>query len=74
MTTDRLLTIPEVAEYMGSSRQHVYNLINAGELEFINIATRKNGKTKMRVAMSAINACSASRTKRHPRRRIAAAA
>lgn len=73
MSTDPLLTIPQTAEYMGSSRQHVYNLINNGELPFVNIAARKTGKTKKRVPMSAINALTEARTKRYPRRRAAAA-
>lgn len=31
-TLDELLTIKEVAEYLKCSRQHVYNMINRGEL------------------------------------------
>lgn len=69
-----LLTIPETAKYMGSSRQHVYNLINAGELEFVNVAVRKTGRTKKRIHKAAIDAFNASRAKRHPRRRARATA
>jgi len=66
----KLLTIPEAAERMGVSRSHVYNLIGAGELEFVNVALRKNGPTKKRVTEAAIEALCESRTKRHPRRRL----
>lgn len=65
-----LLTIPEAAAYMKVSRSHVYNLIWAGELEFVNVALRKNGPTKKRIRKSAIEDMYASRTKRHPRRRL----
>lgn len=64
-----LLTIPEAAKCLGSSRQHVYNLINSGELEFVNVAVRKTGRTKKRIHKDAIAALYTARTKRHPRRR-----
>lgn len=64
-----LLTIPEAADFMGVSRSHVYNLIWAGELEFVNVAVRKTGRTKKRIHRDAIAAFNATRTKRNPRRR-----
>lgn len=70
----RLLTIPQAAKRMGVSRSHVYNLIWAGELEYVNVALRKNGPTKKRISEDAIAAWSASRTRRNPRRRLSAAA
>lgn len=65
-----VLTIPEAAAYMKVSRSHVYNLIWAGELEFVNVALRKNGPTKKRIRKSAIKDYYTARTKRHPRRRL----
>lgn len=65
-----LLTVPEAAAFMKVSRSHVYNLIWAGELEFVNVALRKNGPTKKRISEAGIAAYCASRTKRHPRRRV----
>lgn len=64
----KLLTIPQTAERMGVSRSHVYNLIWSGELEFVNTAKSKNGRTKMRVRESAIEKFETDRTKRHPKR------
>lgn len=64
----KLLTIPETAERMGVSRSHVYNLIWSGELEFVNAAKNKNGRTKMRVRESAIEKFETDRTKKHPKR------
>lgn len=72
MKTSPLLTIPQAAERMSSSRSHVYNLIWAGELEFVNIAAKKTGKTKMRISEDAIADYYSGRTKRHPRRRLTA--
>lgn len=69
-SASRLLTIPETAERMGVSRSHVYNLIWAGELEFVNVALRKNGSTKKRISEAAILAYYAARTKRNPRQRL----
>lgn len=74
MTASSLLTIPQAAKRMNSSRSHIYNLIWAGELEFVNIAAKKTGKTKMRISESAIEDYFAGRTKRHPRRRARATA
>lgn len=68
-TAATLLTIPQAAKRMGVSRSHVYNLIWAGELEFVNAAVKKTGKTKMRISEDAITAFDDARTKRHPRRR-----
>jgi excisionase family DNA binding protein len=65
-------TIPEAAARMKVSRSHIYNLIWAGELEFVNVALRKNGPTKKRISESAIADYYAARTKRHPRRRLRA--
>ena len=66
----QLLTIPQAAERMNLSRSHIYNLIWAGELEFVNAAVKKTGKTKMRISEDAIADYFAGRTKRHPRRRV----
>lgn len=74
MKASTLLTIPQAAERMGSSRSHVYNLIWAGELEFVNVAVKKTGKTKMRVSEDAIADYFSVRSKRHPRRRSRATA
>lgn len=68
----KLLTIPQAAEWMDCSRQHVYNLIHAGELEYVDIAKRKAGKTKMRVPESALGGFAASRTQRVPHSRTRA--
>lgn len=68
LPASKLLTIPETAERMGVSRSHVYNLIWSGELEFVNAAKSKTGRTKMRVREAAIEKFEDSRTKRHPRR------
>lgn len=68
-THNALLTIPQAAQRMGVSRNHVYNLMNAGELEFINMAVRKNGPTKKRISEDAIKAFYAARSGRSPRRR-----
>jgi excisionase family DNA binding protein len=67
-----LLTIPEAAEAIGSSRQHVYDLINSGELPYVNTATRKAGKTKKRIARTALAEFYDARTGRAPRRRTRA--
>lgn len=69
---EALLTIPQTAERMELSRSHVYNLIWAGELEYVNAAVKKSGRTKMRIPESAIEKFYGSRTKRNPRRRSAA--
>ena len=68
-----LLTIPDAAEAIGSSRQHVYDLINSGELPYVNVATRKAGKTKKRIARTALAEFCDARTGRAPRRRSRAA-
>lgn len=69
-THGALLTIPQTAERMGISRAHVYNLVNSGELEYTNVALRKNGPTKKRISEGAIEAFNTSRTRRSPRLRI----
>ena len=72
MTTkaDAWLTIPQTAERMELSRSHVYNLIWAGELKFVNAAVKKTGRTKMRVPESAIEEFYGTRIQRNPRRRV----
>lgn len=63
-----LLTIPEAAERLKCSRTHVYNLINSGELEYVNNAKRRAGKTLKRISSTAIEDYVAVRSKRAPRR------
>lgn len=48
---DRLLTIPQVAEQAGVSRGTVYNWINSGLLERVDVGT---GKPKTRISTAAL--------------------
>lgn len=68
-----LYTFPEVAEWLGSSRQHVYDLVNSGELPYVNIATRRAGRTKKRIREDALEAFAERRTHKAPLRRSRAA-
>jgi len=45
-----LLTVAEIATYLGASKMHVYRLIEAGELPVSDIATPGSTSTKTRVA------------------------
>lgn len=47
MAAPRLLRIPEAAEHLGCSKDHVYDLIAGGKLAVVNIGT---GRSKSRVA------------------------
>lgn len=70
-----VLSIPQAAEELGGcSRQHVYNLIRDGLLPTVNIALRKNGPTKKRIPVAAIEEFKAKRTNCAPRRRTRSAA
>lgn len=64
-----LYTFPEVAEWLGSSRQHVYDLVNSGELPYVNVATRRAGRTKKRIREDALEAFMDRRTAKAPLRR-----
>lgn len=46
METDVVLTVPEVAKRLGYGRQHVYRLINAGDLTAIRLT--KGGHLRVR--------------------------
>lgn len=56
----RLLRIPQVADVLGCSRGHVYNLIAAGQLDTVDIAPPGNA-SKTRVPESSVTAYVASR-------------
>lgn len=46
--TTRLLSVPQVADALGCSTRHVYNLIGQGGLRVVNIAAGTNSKTRIR--------------------------
>lgn len=52
--TFALLTIPQVADMLACTRQHVYTLIHEGRLETVNIAASSRTRTHMRVRVSAL--------------------
>lgn len=48
--TERLLTIPEVAERLGTSPAYVYARIREGALPFVDLATNTRAKWRVRPA------------------------
>lgn len=47
MTAPRLHTIPQVAELLGCSRWHVYDLIARGELDVVDISTGRRACSRV---------------------------
>lgn len=47
-TPPALLTVPETAERLRITRRGVYNLINAGAIRTVNIASTGRAKTRIR--------------------------
>jgi excisionase family DNA binding protein len=49
MTATRLFTIPQTADRLGTSENHVYRLIASGALRAVDVAQPKARKPKTRV-------------------------
>ncbi|MBX6385245.1 MAG: helix-turn-helix domain-containing protein [Microbispora sp.] len=68
---ERLFTVPEAAEYLRTSENHVYRLIAAGVLDAIDVSQPGARKPKTRVTEEDMRAYLASRTRSAKRLRIA---
>jgi len=53
-TDDDLLTTRQAAARLGISRRHLYNLINAGEIETIRIPSRNGNEGEHRIELAEI--------------------
>lgn len=63
MSAPEILTIPETAERLHCSEQHVYRLIHAGELSSTDIAQPGSRKSKTRVLEASVAAFIRRRTR-----------
>lgn len=52
MTKNMFITVQRVAQILGVTTQHVYNLIQSGKLDTINISVSGNPKTAKSVRVS----------------------